>query len=118
MRRPMSPPALSDERVVLRALDDRDLSAINVGLHDPDVMRWIGPPEGSAADALQLADERWAQGSPTLAICEPDGTFVGKIWIHVPEDDPSTGFIGYWLLPAARGRGMATSAVRLISAWA
>ena len=63
-------------------------------------------------------EERWAHGSPTLSICELDGTCVGKVWLNVPETDRSTGFVGYWLLPVARGRGFATTAVRLLSNWA
>ncbi len=57
-------------------------------------------------------------GSPTLSICELDGTCIGKVWLSVSETDRSTGFIGYWLLPVGRGRGLATSAVRLLSTWA
>lgn len=87
-------------------------------MHDPDVIRWIGPPDRSPEDVLVQNEERWAQGSPTLAICEPDGTCVGKIWLSVSQTDRSTGSIGYWLLPVARGRGLATSAVRLLSTWA
>jgi RimJ/RimL family protein N-acetyltransferase/shikimate kinase len=111
-------PVLSDQRVLLRATEPRDVPAIEAGMHDPDVMRWIGPPEGSAQDVLAQNQERWARGSPTMSICELDGTCVGKVWMHIPEDDPSTGFVGYWLLPAGRGRGLATSAVRLLSTWA
>jgi len=40
------------------------------------------------------------------------------VWINVREADPKTGSVGYWLLPRARGRGLATRAVRLISSWA
>jgi RimJ/RimL family protein N-acetyltransferase/protein-L-isoaspartate O-methyltransferase len=111
-------PVLSDGRVLLRAVEPRDLPAIEAGIHDPDVIRWIGSPEGSAHDVLVQSAERWAHGSPTLAICELDGTCVGKVWMHIPETDRSTGFVGYWLLPVGRGRGLATSAVRLLSAWA
>lgn len=111
-------PELSDGRVLLRAAELRDVPAIEAGIHDPDVIRWIGPPEGSAQDVLVQSEERWARGSPTLSICELDGTCVGKVWLHVPETDRSTGFVGYWLLPVGRGRGLATSAVRLLSAWA
>jgi RimJ/RimL family protein N-acetyltransferase len=111
-------PELSDGRVLLRAAAPLDLPAIEDGIHDPDVIRWIGPPEGSAADVLAQNAKGWANGSPTLSICEPDGTFVGKVWVNVRDSDPTTGFVGYWLLPVARGRGIATSAVRLISAWA
>ncbi len=111
-------PTLSDGRVLLRAAEPRDLPAIDAGIHDPDVINWIGPPEGSAQDVLSLNEERWAHGSPTLSICELDGTCVGKVWMNIRETDPTTGFVGYWLLPAARGRGLARSAVRLLSTWA
>jgi RimJ/RimL family protein N-acetyltransferase len=111
-------PTLSDGRVLLRAAEPRDVPAIDAGIHDPDVIRWIGPPEGSPQDVLAQNEERWARGSPTLSICELDGTCVGKVWLSVSETDRSTGSIGYWLLPVGRGRGLATSAVRLLSTWA
>jgi ribosomal-protein-alanine N-acetyltransferase len=111
-------PTLSDGVVLLRPAEPRDMPAIEAGIHDPDVIRWIGPPEGSAHDVLVQNEERWAHGSPTLSICELDGTCVGKVWLHVLETDRSTGFVGYWLLPVGRGRGLATSAVRLLSTWA
>jgi ribosomal-protein-alanine N-acetyltransferase len=111
-------PALSDGGVLLRAAEPRDLPAIEAGIHDPDVVRWIGPPEASAHDVLMKNEERWAHGSPTLSICELDGTCVGSVWLNVRETDRSTGSVGYWLLPVARGRGFATSAVRLLSTWA
>jgi RimJ/RimL family protein N-acetyltransferase len=87
-------------------------------MHDPDVIRWIGPPERTALEVLEQNEERWASGSPTLSICELDGTCVGKIWLSVDSTDRSSGSVGYWLLPAARGRGFATAAVRLLSTWA
>jgi RimJ/RimL family protein N-acetyltransferase len=111
-------PVLSDGRVLLRAAEPRDLPAIEAGMHDPDVIRWIGPQLPSAHDVVARDEEWWAHGSPTLSICELDGRCVGKVWLTVPETDRSTGFVGYWLLPVGRGRGLATSAVRLISTWA
>jgi ribosomal-protein-alanine N-acetyltransferase len=111
-------PTLTDGRVLLRASEPRDVPAIEAGMHDPDVIRWIGPPEGSAQDVLAHHEERWARGWPTLSICELDGTCVGKVWMSLREGDRSTGFVGYWLLPVARGRGLATAAVRLLSKWA
>ena len=111
-------PELSDGRVLLRATEPRDLPAIDAGMHDPDVIRWIGPPEGSAEEVLVQNQERWAQGWPTLSICEADGTCVGKVWMRFREADRSTGYVGYWLLPVARGRGFASTAVRLLSKWA
>ena len=96
-------PTLSDGRVMLRAAEPRDLPAIEAGIHDPDVIRWIGPPEGSAHDVLVQNEERWAQGSPTLSICELDGTCVGKVWLQ--SSARRTGRAGFrWLLAADAGR--------------
>ena len=119
MSPPLAPdPPLTDGSVLLRGLEPRDIPAIDAGIRDPDVIRCIGPTEGSATDVIALNRQRWASGSPTLSICEPDGTCVGLVWINVRETDESTGSVGYWLLPKARGRGLATRAVRLVSAWA
>lgn len=87
-------------------------------MHDADVVRWIGPPEATPEGVLVLNRERWAAGSPTFAIHEADGACVGLVWINRRPDNPSVGYIGYWLLPEVRGRGLATRAVRLISGWA
>ena len=116
--KPAPLPVLTDGRVLLRGTEDRDLPAIEAGIHDPDVVRWIGPPEPSARHVIVRNEARWADGSPTLSICELDGTCVGLVWLGLRETDRSAGYVGYWLLPAARGRGLATSAVRLISTWA
>ena len=115
---PAPDPPLTDGSVVLRASEPRDAPAIEAGIHDPDVIRWIGPTKGSAIDVIAQNQQRLASGSPTLSICEPDGTCVGQVWVNVREEDQTTGSVGYWLLPTARGRGLATRAVRLISRWA
>jgi [ribosomal protein S5]-alanine N-acetyltransferase len=108
-------PPLSDGVVTLRPPDERDLAAIDLGIHDPDVVRWFGQPDSSAMDVLMLNRRRWADGSPTFSVCEQDGTCVGHVWVNVRTEDATTGSVGYWLLPTARGRGVATRSVRLIS---
>ena len=116
--RSFASPMLSDGRVTLRQSTAADLPTIAVGIRDPDVVRWVGPPEGEAAEILALNRQRWMSGSPTLSICERDGLCVGLVWVNVSEGDGTTGSVGYWLLPGVRGRGLATRAVRLISGWA
>jgi RimJ/RimL family protein N-acetyltransferase len=117
---PLEPrdPPLSDGLVMLRPPDERDLAAIDLGIHDPDVVRWFGRPASSAADVLAENRTRWADGSPTFSICEMDGECVGHAWVNLGTNDASIGYVGYWLLPNARGRGLATRAVRLLSEWA
>jgi len=61
MTPPLAPdPPLTDGSVLLRASEPRDLPAIEAGIHDPDVIRWIGPTEGSAIDVIALNRQRWA----------------------------------------------------------
>jgi ribosomal-protein-alanine N-acetyltransferase len=117
--RPLPPdPPLSDGMVTLRPSVKGDLPAIAAGIHDEDVVRWVGPPEGSAREVLALNERRWAAGSPTMSICDRDGRCIGLIWINRRESEPGTGSVGYFLLPDARGQGFAVAAVRLISRWA
>ena len=111
-------PPLTDGIVTLRPPDERDLTAIDLGIHDPDVVRWFGQPASSATDVLAENRRRWADGSPTFSICELDDVCVGHVWVNVSAKDAAVGYVGYWLLPNARGRGLATRAVRLLSAWA
>jgi len=111
-------PPLGDGVVTLRPPEERDLDAIDRGIHDRDVVRWVGRPEGSAAEVLALNRRRWSAGSPTFAICDVDDACVGHVWINLGATDATTGSVGYWLLPASRGRGLATRAVRLLVPWA
>jgi hypothetical protein len=47
-------PPLSNDSVTLRPPDERDLAAIDLGIHDPDVVRWFRQPDSSAIDVLLL----------------------------------------------------------------
>lgn len=117
MHLPVPDPPLSDGVVTLRLPEERDLPAIERGITDPDVIRWIGPYEDTARQALDRNHALWNDGSgATFSICDPSGDCVGHIWFNI--NGSSQAEVGYWLLPEARGRGLATRSVRLISRWA
>ena len=113
-----APDSLSDGVVTLRPAGDHDLDAIQAGIEDPDVVRWIGPPHGTAAEVLALNERRAAAGSPTFCVCEQEDRCLGLAWLNRDDADASAGSVGYFLLPEARGRGLATRAVRLLAVWA
>ncbi len=121
-REPPDPP-LADEAVLLRLPRDLDAPAIAAACADPEIARWVPiPVPYTLADAeafLEIVADGWATGRhATFAIEDrASGGLVGMIGLDggaVPE----RASVGYWLAPAARGRGLATRAVRLVAAWA
>lgn len=114
---PIPDRSLTDGVVVLRPPDERDLDAIDRALRDPGVIGAFGRATLSAAELLGLNRRRRQDGtSATFAICDAGDECVGHVFVNL--GDARRGTVGYWLLPEARGRGLATRAVRLISRWA
>jgi ribosomal-protein-alanine N-acetyltransferase len=103
--------------VSLRPPDERDLPAIERGVQDPDVIRAFGRPTISAEQLLELNHSRWDRGeAATFAICDATGSCVGHVFVNLT--GTGRGSVGYWLLPEARGKGLAGRAVKLVSHWA
>jgi RimJ/RimL family protein N-acetyltransferase len=110
-------PPLKDEGITLRPPEEQDLAAIERGIRDPDVVRSFGYPTLSAEELLELNRTRWDNGeAATFAICDATGECVGHVFVNLA--DAGRGSIGYWILPEARGKGLASRAVRLVSRWA
>jgi RimJ/RimL family protein N-acetyltransferase len=112
-------PPLSDGVVTLRPPDERDLAAIERGIADPDVIRSFGRPALAADEVLERNRQRWEGGTgATFAICERRDECLGHVFVNLAATRRGNAGVGYWLLPEARGRGLATRAVRLVSLWA
>ena len=110
-------PPLSDGVVTLRLPEGRDFAAIERGIADPDVIHSFGHSTLTAEQLLELNRRRWDEGvGATFAICDAANDCVGHVSVNLA--DALRGSIGYWLLPEARGKGLATRAVRLLSRWA
>jgi ribosomal-protein-alanine N-acetyltransferase len=114
---PLPKARMSDGLVTLRAPEERDLDAIERGIHDPDVIDAFGHPTATAEQVLQLNRDRCTQGvGATFAICDADDRCLGHVFVNLSGE--RRGTIGYWLLPQARGQGLATRAVDLLAPWA
>lgn len=93
------------------------MPAIDRALRDPDVIRAFGASTLDAEQLLELNRSRWAEGeAATFAICDTTALCVGHVFVNLGPSHRAT--VGYWLLPEARGKGLATRAVRLVSRWA
>jgi RimJ/RimL family protein N-acetyltransferase len=115
-------PPLRDAVVSLRRLDADDAEAIVRACSDPETRRWIPvlPHPYALADAegfIALTADGWELGTvATFAMADPAAdAIIGVISIHAPRE--RNAFVGYWVAPWARRRGVATAALRLISRW-
>jgi RimJ/RimL family protein N-acetyltransferase len=68
--------------------------------------------------ALQSADRHGPEGIPALAIADAaTREFLGGIGLYRIDRRHRRAEVGFWLTPAARGRGIAKRAVTLITTW-
>jgi RimJ/RimL family protein N-acetyltransferase len=125
MARPLPPvpPILRDGELVLRSASAADVEAIRKLYSEPDVRRWMGwddelPDAAEARRNIERAALAWEEG--TWAVFRvallPRDEVVGGANLRL--DVHETAEISYFLRRSARGRGLATRAVRLLSAWA
>jgi RimJ/RimL family protein N-acetyltransferase len=87
---------------------------------DPDVRHWNwrGPPPNSARETVHGAVAQWHAGWGAGFAIVAEERFAGLVFATVRKHPVMRqAELGYMLLPAARGHGYATRAVRLVSSW-
>ena len=115
---------LIDGETALRAWRDSDLDQLVTACQDPEISRWtrVPYPYGPAdarAYLLQRHDSLHAGIAAPFAIVSAADRdhLLGSIslmrfsWQHARAE------VGYWLAGSARGKGHASRAVRLVTAW-
>ena len=116
-------PVLRDADVVLRPSREDDVSAIREVYAEPDTRRWMGwdaelPDDTEARANIARAAKAWEDGTwAVFRIADAaSDEVIGGINLRFGEND--TAEISYFLRTSARGRGVATRAVRLVVRWA
>jgi RimJ/RimL family protein N-acetyltransferase len=113
---------LESEHVVLRDWRDSDAPALAPVCGEWDVCAFTSVPwTYSEADALAWIErqrhKRAAGTVPALAIQgRDDDRALGNVNLTRHDDDREAA-IGYWLVPEARGQGLATAAASLLIDW-
>jgi RimJ/RimL family protein N-acetyltransferase len=120
--RPPSRP-LADDTIRLEPLDERFVPDFERLLDDPEVVRNTRVPSSPPPDFASLWVGRyvdgWRDGSRAgFAILSPEAAFLGFGGIVDLDLDTRQGEIGYVVAADARGRGVASRALRLIADWA
>ena len=115
---------LTDGVVRLRPLGPADLDFLAVLRRLPEVWQTSVPAVPPTDDELRRrctqAAAHWLAGARVdLVIADAaTGEPVGEIGLFYQEPMTGQGMIGYSMLPAFRGRGLATRAAQLLSLWA
>lgn len=122
LQRSVRPPALGFPDVRLRPLRRDDAAAVARTWSEPHIRQWLSIPQH---DLEQRAEEYVARnrdvdiaghGSWWVICGSDDGEFAGMIGLQNFADGSAE--VGYWLSDRARGRGLATHALRAVSAYA
>lgn len=119
---------LSGHGLALRPWDPDsavDVEAWLRGHTDPEFLRWNTPlrtiqDTATARESLRARSADVAAGT-IVSYCVTHGVggaVLGQISVHAIDRVMSHGGVGYWVLPEARGRGVATRALLLAARWA
>jgi RimJ/RimL family protein N-acetyltransferase len=109
------PDRLAGDGVALRAWRAADAPAIERICADPVVRRWSSLPRGVPA---WIERQRAKPDGYSFAVTAPgDDRALGRAALGHLDLARREAELSYWLLPAARGRGLALAAARLLAAW-
>jgi RimJ/RimL family protein N-acetyltransferase len=116
-------PPLSDGVITLRPKGREDVEALVALCQDPQISRWTRVPSPyTRADAegwiaAAELDRQAGRGIDWLVVDE-HGEVLASIAVQDIRPDEGVGEIGYWVAAPARGRRVATRAVRLATEFA
>jgi RimJ/RimL family protein N-acetyltransferase len=123
LRPPQTP--LSDGIVSLRPWTLDDVPAVAAACDDAEIARWIHAlpspyRESDAREYVLSTEAAWADklGAFFAVVDSASGDVIGSIAVHVLDHELANVEVGYWTAAPARGRGLTTRALRLLSRWA
>ena len=112
----------SDGVVTLRRWRSQDAADVARACADPAIARWLPVPVPYDLAAGQgyvdaIVPGQWADGTAAnvAAVDAATGELLGAVGLTLRD---GIGEVGYWTAPWARGRGVATRATVLHTAWA
>jgi RimJ/RimL family protein N-acetyltransferase len=114
---------LADGAVRLRRWREDDLGCVRAAAQDPRIPEATTVPGVFSVEAARAFVRRqWSRADSgagvSLAIADAvTGQALGAVVLML-RPQPGVAGLGYWLIPSARGRGIATRAAMLVSSWA
>lgn len=115
-------PTLPCGDLLLRPWQAGDAPAFLAAYQDETIRRWHTRRPSCEADALKWFDtyrRDWAtERGGHWAVAGVSGEVLGRIALRGWDFDDGLADVAYWVVPAARGGGVATRAVQALTAWA
>ena len=112
---------LQTERLTLRRFTDSDVDMLASWLADPEFTRYLGGVRDRAgSEELYLRVEaHWAEhGFGPLAVTDREtGELIGRGGIAFHRSWPDDPEVGWWIVPAWQGQGLATEGGAASVAW-
>lgn len=115
-------PDLAADGIRLRPWCLDDAPSLSRAWHDPAIVAGSTPPPDRSVDAAAAwiagCDERRRAGvALDLVIAADDGQVLGEVGFSRFDHDRRAALMGWWVHEEARGRGVASRAVRMIADW-
>ncbi|MEH3077336.1 MAG: GNAT family N-acetyltransferase [Quadrisphaera sp.] len=118
----MSDELRTSEGLCLRLWQDADADAVLEAFSSPGMERQTAVPITDTTAALSWiarAGTGWATGgSFSWAVTDTAGAVLGDVTVSSVDRRHEEGWVSYWTLPSARGRGVAAAATRAAAQWA
>jgi RimJ/RimL family protein N-acetyltransferase len=116
------PDGAASGRIVVRRYRPGDGAALFSALaaHRAELMQWMEWPQrhqrvqDSESYAVRMHAQFALREAMPMGIWSVDGAFLGGSGFHAPDWKTPKAEIGYFLMPPARGRGIATESVRVL----
>lgn len=108
--------------LVLRPWASADAPVFLAAYRDPAIQRWHTRQPSSQEQVLAWFaqyEQAWAQETgASWAVTRDGGEVLGRLALGSVNLDDGVAGCAYWVLPAARGAGVATRALHALSEWA
>lgn len=103
-------------------LDDGDADALHTAGQDPAISHWnlfsVGSRDEARARIERLHARRTAETGAIWAVAPAGSAAVGLAGLNDVDLAGGSAEVVYWVLPEARGGGIAVAATRALSRWA
>jgi RimJ/RimL family protein N-acetyltransferase len=113
------PVDLRVDELLLRPWREDDLDAVVAAMQDPLLRLW-NSAGSSREDVRARLDmwQDWDSGDHCSWAVQQEGELLGSVSLHSIDRVQLNGEIGYWTVPAARGRGVAGRVTDAVCRWA